>query len=141
MKSGKLIFNDDQPFSNYQKGNDTHRKKYGKEKQYEEKMQIEPRQRKAQRSLRNVDQFLDNVDKSKKPNILKLRYEKETKDLILKKIEQPFDENKVKSNEENKISLKKVMQLPINLSQSKRSEQGIFHNPVSHRLKPNNPWH
>jgi hypothetical protein len=41
----------------------------------------------------------------------------------------------------NEISLKKVMQLPINLLQSKRSEQGIFHNPVSHRLKPNNPWH
>ena len=57
-----------------------HTKKYGKREKSGEYFQVTPRKRKPQRSLGNIDQFLDNVDTA---NISKLIYEKT--DIYLKK--------------------------------------------------------
>ena len=95
--------------------NISHKKEYRKEAKRVEKVQVTPRKRKSQRTLRNVNQFLDHLDTpqfSKKKNILKLRNEKEEENMkgqILNKIDQSkFSQNKNENNiyhEEEKIEV------------------------------------
>ena len=77
VKSGKLIYDLDRPFSNYIKTNDS--VSQNKVNKSTEKLQGTPRKRKHQRTLKNIDKILDNVQISNDKNLLKFRNEKKGK--------------------------------------------------------------